>query len=151
MIKQKTWVEAYSSPFSGIRADYLLATKNCHVVLCTSSCIFRCSYQYPHVQFVVPKEWTFASIENVAIPKNSKKEAQVYEFLNFIYKPENLGKDSSTYFVFPATIDTTPYLNVPQEFHKFLENSHLFKGKIYFISHIIPERKMREIWVKVKS
>ena len=151
LLKQKNWIETYSSPSSGIRADYLLATKNCHVALSTSSYIFRCAYQYPHVKFIVPKEWTFISIENIAIPKHSKKEEKVYKFLNFVYKPENLGKDCSTYFVFPATTDTTPYLKVPPGYRDFLENSHLFEGKIHFIRHIIPEKKIREIWVKVKS
>ncbi|CCB88707.1 extracellular solute-binding protein [Simkania negevensis] len=145
--KQKSWVEAYA----GLRADYLLATKNCHVALCTSSYIFRSSTQYPHVKFTAPKEWTFISIENMSIPKASTKDAQVYEFLNFIYKAENLGRDTNTFFRFPATTNTTPFLEVPSEFLIFLENSHLFEGKLYFIRHLIPEKEIRKIWVDVKS
>jgi len=145
--EQKSWVEAYA----GLRADYLLATKNCHVALCTSSYIFRSSTQYSHVKFMAPKEWTFISIENMSIPKASTKEAQVYEFLNFIYKAENLGKDSNVFFTFPATTNTTPYLEVPPEYLEFLENSHLFEGKLYFIRHLIPEREIRKLWVEIKS
>lgn len=145
--KQKNWVEAYAS----LRADYLLATKNCHVALSTSSYIFRSSTQYPHVKFVVPDEWTFISIENMCIPKHSSKEAQVYEFLNFVYKPENLGKDINAFYTFPATTNTIPYLDAPPEYLQFLENAHLFEGKFYFIRHLISEKETRKLWVDIKS
>jgi len=145
--EQKSWVEAYA----GLRADYLLATKNCHVALCTSSYIFRSCTQYPHVKFVAPKEWTFISIENMCIPKESTKDNLVYEFLNFIYKPENLGRDSNFFYTFPATTNTTPYLDVPPDYLEFLENSHLFEGKLYFIRHLITEKEIRKIWVDIKS
>lgn len=145
--KQKTWVEAYA----GLRADYLLATKNCHLALSTSSYIFRSSTQYPHVQFIPPKEGTFITIENMCIPQSSKKETQIYEFLNFIFKPENLGLDSNHFFTFPATTNTTPYLEVPSEYLELLEKSYLLQGKLFFIRHLIPEKEARKIWVEVKS
>lgn len=145
--EQKSWVEAYA----GLRADYLLATKNCHLALCTSSYIFRSCTQYEHIKFIAPDEWTFISIENVCIPKKSKKDAQVYAFLNFVYKPENLGRDSNQFFVFPATTNTTSYLQVPPKYLEILENSKLFEGKLYFIRHLIPEKDIRKLWVDIKS
>lgn len=145
--QQKQFVEAYATP----RADYLLATRNCHLAICTSSYIFRCCNQYPHVKFSVPREWTFISIENVCIPKNTTKDEQIYEFLNFIYKPEQLGRESNVFFNFPATTNTKPYLKVPPEYLEFLENSSLFEEKLYFIRHLIPEKEIRKIWVDVKS
>lgn len=144
---QKNWVEAYA----GLRADYLLATKNCHIALCTSSYIFRSSTQNPHVKFVVPEEGSFMSIENMCIPKESTKESQIYELMNFLYKPENLGKDSSTFFTFPATVNTRPYLDVPPEYLDFLENSHLYAGKLYFIRYLMSEKETRKLWVDIKS
>jgi spermidine/putrescine transport system substrate-binding protein len=146
--KQKQWVEAYS----GLRADYLLATRNCHLALSLSSFIFRSYEQYPHVKFVNPKDWTFVSIENMSIPKETTKDDQIYEFINFLYRPEKLGRNTSVYRTFPATTNTIPYLKKdPPEYIEILENSHLFRGKLYFIHHLIPEKEIRKIWVDVKS
>jgi len=144
--KQKKGVEAYA----GVRADYLLATKNCHAALCSSSYIFRSSAQYPHIKFVVPGDWTMVTIENICIPKKSKKQELVYELLNHLYKPENMANDAARFCSFPATTNTRPYLkNVPPDFLTLLEEKtpcHLF-----FAEHLIPEKAIRQIWVDVKS
>ncbi|NGX51357.1 MAG: Spermidine/putrescine-binding periplasmic protein [Chlamydiae bacterium] len=145
--KQKAWVEAYA----GMRADYLLATKNCQVALCTSSYIFRASKNNSHIKFVVPEDWSFISIENMAIPAESKKEELVYSLLNHLYKPERLGADCNVYYNFPATTDLYPYLDMSDDFIHFLKNSEEYRGKLHFIRHLIPEKKSRAIWVDVKS
>ena len=145
--KQKKWVEAYA----GLRADYLLTTKNCHVALCSSSYAFRAAKESPDIQFIIPKEGSFISIENMCIPIHSKKEDLVYKFLNYVYRPDNLGQDCSTYYNFPATMNTSPYLNVPQAFKDFLNNSENYAGKLHMIHHVIPEEQTRSIWIDIKS
>ena len=145
--KQKSWVEAYA----GLRADYLLATKNCQIALCSSSYIFRTADHYSHVKFVIPEDWSFMSIENFCIPKNSEKESLAYAFLNHIYAPQNLAADCKVFYNFPATTNVYPYLEVNEDFKRFLQNSKEYQGKLHFIRHIIPEKRAREIWVKVKS
>jgi len=145
--RQRTWVEAYA----GLRADYLLATKNCQIALCTSSYIFRASKNYSHIKFVVPEEWSFISIENISIPVNSKKDDLVYTFLNYIYNPKQMGPDCNVFLNFPATTDVYPYLEVSDDYIHFLKNSEEYQGKLHFIRHLIPEKRSRAIWVKVKS
>ena len=145
--RQKQLIEAYA----GLRADYLLVTKNCHLAISTSSYLLRAAKNYPHVKFVIPNEWSFISIENMCLPKHTNKDALVYTFLNYVYRPEILGNDTNTYYNFPATTNTLPYLDVPDAFKEFLQHSHEWNGKFYFIRHLIPEKDIRDIWVKVKS
>jgi len=147
LISQKPWIEAYA----GVRADYLLATKNCQIALCCSSCIFRTADQNPHIKFVVPQEGSFISIENITLPASSNKEDLVYTFLNFIYQPEVQGADCNVYFNFPATTNVYPYLEVSDDFIFFLQNTEEYRGRLHFIRHLIPEKSASTLWVKVKS
>ena len=84
LINQKPYVEAYTD----FRADYYLATKNCPVIVASSAYIWRSMREYPHIDFLIPKEGTLVTIENCAIPATSTKEELVYEFLKFIFSRE---------------------------------------------------------------
>ncbi len=147
LAKQKPLVEAYA----GLRADYLLMTKNCPVALSTTSYLLRAEKKCPRVACLIPNDWSFISIENVCIPKNSTKEEWVYEFLNFAYRPEILGRDVSIDYQFPATLDSLPYLNVSESYKMCLQDFHNQKRTCHFIRHLMPEKESRKLWVKVKS
>jgi spermidine/putrescine transport system substrate-binding protein len=75
---QKQWVEAYAS----FRGDYFLATRNCPVVVASSSYIWKTMRQFPFVSFVTPKEGTFICIENLALPATTEKKLSMFFFLS---------------------------------------------------------------------
>ena len=145
--RQKKWVESYAGP----RADYLLTTKNCDIALSQSSSIFRTAKQNSNIKFILPKEWGIISIENVCIPSESSKEELVYQFLNFLYRPENLKKNTDMFFSFPARNDMASYIDISEEFTTIYNHPESDKGKFHFFRHLIPEKEIRDIWIDVKS
>ncbi len=145
--KQKEWVESYA----GLRADYLLATKNCQLALSTGSFIFRSLDHTPHVKFIVPDDYSFISIENVCIPKHSDKEALTYAFLNKVYSPKTMGKYCSTFYTFPATTKAYPFIEAPPYYMEILKDPAFHKRRLYFIRHLISEKETRTLWINVKS
>ena len=144
---QRKWVEAYCS---GPIANYLLSTRNCQLAVCTSSYVLRSTHKQPHLQFVIPGGQKFISIENVCISKSSKKDDMIYKFLNFIYKPENLGSIVNDFFTFPATTNSKPYIRAFPDYEELLERE-VSKKEIHFVQHVIPENEIRKTWVDVKS
>ncbi|MBF5059611.1 extracellular solute-binding protein [Candidatus Neptunochlamydia vexilliferae] len=144
---QKKWVESYA----GLRADYLLATKNCQIALSTGSFIFRSLDHSPHVKFVLPDDYTFISIENVCIPKYSEKEALTYLFLNKVYAPKAISKYCSTFYTFPATTNCYPLIEAPPYYMEILQDPEFHKRRLYFIRHLISEKEARTLWINVKS
>lgn len=133
LIRQKQWVEAYAE----FRGDYFLATKNCPVVVASSSYIWRTMRHFDFVDFVVPREGTFITIENLSIPIASQKEDLVYRFINYLFRPATIAAHYQTYGFYPATTDQ------PLAYDNF--------DRLHFIHELVPQQQLRDIWVDVKS
>lgn len=145
LIQQKPWVVAYASS----RADYFLATKNSPLAVASSSYIFRSKRNFSFIDFVVPKEGSFISIENLCIPKTCNKDAPVYQFINHLYQRESIRAYWDSFRFFPALDDKQDLDFDPQADKIFYGLAEDFK-KYHFFRNLLPQQKMRDIWVEVK-
>lgn len=145
LIQQKPWVVAYASS----RADYFLATKNSPLAVASSSYIFRSKRNFSFIDFVVPKEGSFISIENLCIPKTCNKDAPVYQFINHLYQRESIRAYWDSFRLFPALDDKQDLDFDPQADKIFYGLAEDFK-KYHFFRNLLPQQKMRDIWVEVK-
>ncbi len=147
LIKQKKWVEAYAD----FRGDYFLATKNCPIVLASSSYIFRNMQKFPFIGFAVPKEGTFISVENLAIPKASQNEELVYKLLNYLYTPESIAEHYDKYEFFPPTLDVLDSIDLhPIARSIILASPEDFK-RYHFTKVLASQQAVRDLWIEVKS
>jgi len=147
LITQKKNVNAYAD----FRADYFLATRNSQIVICSSSYLWRTIRNFPFVGYVMPKEGSFITIENICIPKPSKKEHLVYEFLNFLYTKESMRTHYDTYGIFPATTDFLKGLKEDEETMRLLSLSGEEFDTLLFFSVIADQDKIRDAWVQIKT
>lgn len=147
LMNQRSWVEAYAD----FRGDYLIATKNCPVAVASSSYISRSKKMFPFIQFIVPKEGTFITIENLCIPIHSSKESLVYKFINYLYNPDSIKKHFESYGFFPASMQANDLLQMDAEFSKFLFSTREDFQKYHFFKPIYSQQKIRDLWIEVKS
>ncbi len=147
LISQHDWVAVYAS----FRADYLLSTKNCPVVIASSSYIWRTMRNYPFVTFAVPEEGTFITIENICIPAASFKENLIYRFINYLYSPQSSADHFNTYGFFPSTMHAFDLMNLDPLAKKLMTPSKEQFSKYHFVKELLPEDEIRDIWVEVKS
>jgi spermidine/putrescine transport system substrate-binding protein len=147
LIQQKEWVAAYAD----FRGDYFLATKNCPVILSSSSYIWRTMRKFPFVGFVVPKEGSYVTIENLCIPKASGKEALTYQLINFLYRPKSMAAHYETYGIFPATLDVLSHLDLDSETKELLNTSPETFKKFHFTHMITSQENIRDAWVQIKT
>lgn len=145
--QQKPWVEAYAD----FRGDYFLATKNCAVVVASSSYIWRTMRLFDFVQFVLPEEGTFITIENLCIPRLSTKEALAYELIRFLYTEESTMSHYETYGFFPACLRAEQIENLDAQAASILKDSENNFSKYHFFQNVLPQEETRDIWVDVKS
>ncbi|HPE84584.1 MAG TPA: extracellular solute-binding protein [Chlamydiales bacterium] len=145
LTSQKKYIEAYGS----FRITYLIATKNCPLAISSSSYSFRMFDEYPILGFAIPKEGTFVSIENIAIPAQTENDDLIYTFLNYVYRQDNIQRRCAFYAQFPPTRDGLPTLHPDyiQTFHNALKSFPEF----CFFRHLAPEQTLRDIWIDVKS
>ncbi len=102
--KQKKIVTAYTD----LRPEYLLTSGTCGIVLLLSTDATRIIKWYPSIQFYVPREGSFVSIDSFAIPANSANKEIAYQFLNYLYSEPVLRHYSEKFsFASPLNISNT--------------------------------------------
>lgn len=147
LLHQRKWIVAYSD----FRTDYYIATGNAPLAISTTSYIKRIQNTFPHIQFILPKEGSFVSIESFAISKSCKKQDYVYAFLNYLYRPESLIRNQKKFLFLPASDKILDDLDL-DDFQKTLykQSKEEFK-KHQFFRNIAPQQKVRDLWIEIKS
>lgn len=145
LLTQKAWVAAYANQ----RGDYFLATKNSPLAVASSSYIFRSKRDFDFIDFVVPEEGSFITIENLCISKMCNKEALVYQFINHLYQKESVRIYWDSFRLFPALNNS--YLDFEPQAHKIFYGLSENFGKYHFFQSLLPQQKIRDIWVEVKE
>ncbi len=144
LINQKKWVEAYTE----FRADYLLLSTTCPVVVSTTPTMFRLMGVQKNIEFVVPQEGTFMTTDNWVIPKASIKEESVYSFINFLYKPDVINHHFNVFTFIPATIDLQNLLkNYPSILAAHISLNH----KLFYFKNILKKSTLNDIWIALKA
>ena len=147
LIQQNPWVTAYAN----FRGDYFLATRNCAVVVASSSYIWRTMRLFDFVGFVVPKEGTFITIENLCIPKASSKDDLAYKLINYLYQPHSVASHFKTFGFFPAALHAIDVADIDKQAAELLQSAEQDFHKYHFYRTVLPEETLRDIWVEVKT
>lgn len=142
LIKQKSHVAMYTD----LRTDYLLVSGTVPIVLGISSNIYNAMRQHPNIQFLLPKEGSFLVIDVLLLPYTTQKEDLVYEFINYLYKPEILQKYADRYNFFPVREGVTSCEN-----RFFLTPAQSLFSSLRFFTYAISEQQLRELWIALKS
>jgi spermidine/putrescine transport system substrate-binding protein len=142
LLAQKKLVAMYTD----LRTDYLLASGTVPVVLGISSNIYNAMRQRKNIQFLLPKEGSFLVIDVMLLPHTTQKENLVYEFLNYLYKPEILQKYADRYNFFPVRDGVTSCEN-----RFFLTPAQSLFSSLRFFNYAISEQQLRDLWITLKS
>ncbi len=140
---QKKWVLLYSD----LQVEYVLGSEICPVIVTNSSDISKIIRWKNDIYFMIPKEGSFVLIDSFAIPATSEKEQLVYQFLNYIYQPAIFRQYVDKYgFFSPLKTVKTPLFNQTIT----VPTPDLFKNFNFFRTDI-PEKKLHELWIALKS
>ena len=132
--------------YTDLRNDYLLVSQSVPAVLGISSDIYHAMHEYDTIKFLLPKEGSFLLVDMWLIPKATKKDEWVYQFLSYVYRPEVMKKYADQYNFFPAMRGVTSDDN-----RYFLAPTKSLFSRLHFFDYEIPEQQMRELWISLKS
>ncbi len=145
LMRQKEWVEAYAD----FRADYFLATESCPIAVASTSYIWRAKRLFPFIDFVVPSEGSFITIENVCIPAKSTHQEWTYAFINFLFRPEVGAIHFENLGFFPSTYSGQQALD--EDAKELLRMFEEHTDSFHFFQKIYSPKEVRDMWVEVKS
>ena len=106
---------------------------------------------FDFVGFVVPKEGSFITIENLCIPNPSHKEALTYRFINYLYTPKSTASHYETYGFFPAMLKAEDISHIDAQASDILRDAEDNFSQYHFFQNVMPQEEVRDIWVDVKS
>jgi len=142
LIEQKKRTIAYTD----LRTDHLLASKACPVAMTISVDLAKVMRRYSNIKFLIPKEGAFVSIDLFAIPSASNKDEFVYQFLNYLYRPDILQQYVDK-FEFFAPIRSVALYGVDERLA--IPSEELFK-ELHLLRRDIPTAVLHNIWMKLK-
>ncbi len=145
--RQRQWTEAYTE----YRAKYIVATENCPIALLKSSFLHHLDMENPSIDFCIPKEGVFTSIENIVIGATCDNDDTAYKFINFLYNKDIMDKQLAYNHMFPPTKDKSQYMHsLGKRYEKILEEIQNRKDIVY-ISLFIPRDKVYSLWIDSKT
>ncbi|MCH9811613.1 extracellular solute-binding protein, partial [bacterium] len=145
--EQNSQVEAYAE----FRAKDLVIGENVPVALIKTPFIKDLATENPAISFAFPKEAIFTSIENVVMLKEAQNVDNAYQFLRYIYKPENLAKTVERFPCFPASAKAFDYLEEDAAFIEIVDIVKKREKDMRFFYYILDKEEAHKIYIEAKS
>lgn len=140
LIENKSHVALYTDE----RSEDILLSEAVPAAVAQSSNVLRIKREHPHIDFVIPQEGSFLSIESIALSAKTTKEKQVYQFLNYLYRPDVIKHHSSTFA-------TCPPINVAPEPHLGQFCIDTLQLKLDLFRSVITEQQLNNIWISLMA
>ena len=152
LTRQHPVVEAYSD----FRASYYLASKNGCVAVASSSALLMSMRDYPHIDFVIPKEGSIATIESFAVPVSTTKDDLVYDFLNFIMSPQSIAHTYTTLGYFPTTLEPLAHIAMDPKTRALLTMSKKEFERFKFFRYdmllkVLTYQELQDLSIRIKA
>lgn len=143
--KQRKWIEAYVY----FRTEYFLATKSSPLAVNSSSYIHRFINDFDFVDFVIPEDYSFISVEHLALPSNGKKDDLLYDFINFFFEDERLAGQCEYQYMYPSSSVALGKMHLTGSRLKTLES--IQNKPLHKVKPLVSNEQSQKLWVKLKS
>lgn len=147
LVNQRRWVENY------VHQDlrYFLFSGIVNTALTPSAYILRVLKESQTFDFRLPTEGSLISIENIAMSASTQNRENVYKFMNFLLSKKISAQNSDAFGYNPS--NKHAYDLIEKEIY---ENKNIFPDdemfkKLYFLHNDVPEKKLQDMWLAVKS
>jgi len=143
LARQQEWVEAYTD----LRADRILLSGAVPLVVVNSLDVAPAMRFKRCLRFLVPREGSFIDIDSFALPSGTRKDQLVYQFLNYLYRPDVLQRYTQKFNFFPAAWNvSTSYAGFPFNgpTPALLKDMHFFRSNV-------PAERFIKLWGALKS
>jgi spermidine/putrescine transport system substrate-binding protein len=137
--------------YADFRGKDIVASTSAAYGMVKTSFLDAIHRENPHLKFSLTKDTFFTSIENVVILKKSKNLDQIYTFLNYIYKAENLALTANLFPCYPACEDTFAHPNNHCDLYfDTIEEIKLRPLQMQLFYYCSDPEKVRNMFIKSK-
>jgi spermidine/putrescine transport system substrate-binding protein len=137
LIKQKKQVEVYTIS----RSDNLLQSKSCGLAAIMSPEVARLHKEHPNITMLIPEEGSFVVIDSMAIPKSTRKDEMIYQFLNYLFRKEVVAHHVESFGYCSPLITLAPEQTEFCPFDRF--------KTFDFFRNVISDDEINALWIEV--
>ena len=144
LIRQKSRVEIYTDS----RSEYILASGVVPIVVGLSGDLLKVMRRFDTIDFIVPKEGGFAVIDSFAITASTTKDDLVYQFLNYLFRPDIVKKYVDKFDFFPSIKIDVEY---DDRFVQLTEPTERLFENINFFKNVVSKDVLNDVLITLKS
>jgi spermidine/putrescine-binding protein len=144
LIKQKSHVELYTDS----RPEYVLASGVVPIVVSLSGDLLKIMRRFDSIDFLIPREGGFAIIDSFAITAATKKDEMVYQFLNYLFRPDVVKNYVDKFDFFPAVQIDVEY---DDRFARFAKPTPELFAHINFFRNVVSKDVLNDVLISLKS
>lgn len=144
LIKQKSHVELYTDS----RPEYVLASGIVPIVVSLSGDLLKIMRRFETIDFLIPHEGGFAIIDSFAMTAATKKDELVYQFLNYLFRPDIVKKYVDKFDFFPAVRVDVEY---DDRFVRFTKPTKELFSHINFFKNVVSKDVLNDVLITLKS
>ena len=104
-----------------------------------------------NLHFLIPEEGTFLNLENLVIPQGCQKETEVYQLINFLFKPEIQKYNFENAHLCPTRADADYLFETPELKNVTTLINPKRKQKMPLFYNVLSDEQVNTIWLAVKG
>ena len=144
LIQQKSRVEIYTDS----RIEYVLASGVVPVAVGLLGDFLKVMRRFDYIDFVIPQEGGFAIIDSFALTSTTQKDDLVYQFLQYLFRPDIVKKYVDKLDFFPAVKIKIEY---DDRFAQFAEPTEALFKNINFFKNVVSKNILNDVLITLKS
>ncbi|KKP24512.1 MAG: Spermidine/putrescine-binding periplasmic protein PotD [candidate division TM6 bacterium GW2011_GWF2_28_16] len=146
LVNQSTWVDAYMLA----SLQYYLFSDVVPLAITSSAFAKKVLELSDDFEYTIPKNGTIILVDNLVIPKSSKKIELAHKFIDFLISKKIIAYNSDKFGYNPA--NKYAYELLPEKFVKnkaFFPDNNTFK-KLYLLHNNLNVKKIDDLWLEVQ-
>lgn len=146
LIKQKSWVEVYSVH----SILYFLFSGVVPIALTSSNYVSKIFSERSHYDFAIPREGSLFIVENLAIPRLSKKADLAHKFIDFMLSEEIATLNSVSYGFNSSHVKAINAVDPMYRDNRHITPDNKMFSKLYVPGALTDLRKAtEEMWLSI--
>lgn len=146
-IQQKKWVGVYTD----FQQGYYLSSQTYPFAVSQREYMAREMIDNDDIGFIVPKEGSLLTIDNIVISASSKKDDLVYQLINYLYKHETVLFNVKEFCVLPVLQDVLE--NLPKKYIGIdgIKPGEKIFNRLHMFPNILTQKQMNDLWIGFKA
>lgn len=146
-INQKKWVGSYTDSQQG----YYLTSQTYPLAVSQREYVARDKLENDDIGFMIPKEGTLLTVDNLVICSASQKDDLVYKLINYIYRHDILLFNSEEFCILPVVKDVLDAMASECIGIEGIKPGQELFSRLEMFPNVLTQKQINDLWIAFKA